>query len=95
MRSCPRSRIRLDQVSIALRLWAGCLDAAKTIALETLSGPNAASNRAAAFSQIESVAKNDPVYRAGVEAAPSFLNARGQPYELEGVPAGAAVRRFA
>jgi hypothetical protein len=82
----------MERASIALRLWAGCLDAAKTIALETRDGPNSPELRAAAFAQIDSVAETDPIYGAGVEAAPAFKVLRRQSYSFDGVPAGSRVR---
>jgi hypothetical protein len=85
----------LDQVSLALRLWAGCLDAAKAIAFETRSGPNTPQQRAAIFSGVDTIAQADAAYRAGVEAAPAFKRARDQGYDLDGVPDDSAVRRFA
>ena len=39
--------VALDQIAISLRLWTGCMEAAKTIALDTRSGPNSAEGRAA------------------------------------------------
>mgnify|MGYP001606548537 CR=1 FL=1 len=85
----------LDRLSGALRLWSGCLMAAKTIALETRSGPNTPEIRRAAFEEfIDPAAASDSVFRAGVEAGPAFKALRGEPVSLEGVPAGAAVRRY-
>ncbi len=43
----------LDRASIAIRVLAGCLMAAKTIAFETRSGVNTAAARAAVFDSIE------------------------------------------
>ncbi len=85
----------LDRVAIALRLWAGCLSAAKTISDATLSGPNSAADRARLFPSIDGVAQQDVLFRAGVEAAPIFKRLRNQPYFLDGVPAESPVRRYA
>jgi hypothetical protein len=71
----------LDRIAIALRLWAGCLAAAKTIADATRSG-------------IDATAANDGLFRAGVEAARMFKRLRGQPFFLDGVPERSAVRRY-
>ena len=51
-RSAPMmpGTIVLDRIAISLRLWTGCMEAAKTIALDTRSGPNSAEGRAAVFS---------------------------------------------
>jgi hypothetical protein len=86
---------QLDQVSIALRLWAGCVLAAKVIAFETRSGANTPEGRSQAFGVIDAIAETDAIFRAGVEAAPAFKRARAQAYDLTGVPDDSAVRRFA
>ena len=60
------------RLNICLRLWAGCLSAAKTIALETRSGLNTPELRKEIFTtKVDVLASNDPIYRAGVEAAPA------------------------
>lgn len=83
------------RANIALRLWSGCLSAAKTIAVETKSGQNTTEMRTSIFSEmIDSKAKEDPIYCAGVEAAPSFKKLRNQDYSLEGVPENSAVRKY-
>lgn len=84
------------RINITLRLWAGCLSAAKTIAAETMDGPNSPETRGLLFSKvIDPTAAMDPIYRAGVEAAPSFKRIRKQEFSLEGVPAESPVRRYA
>jgi hypothetical protein len=84
------------RVSISLRLWSGCMSAAKTIAEGTRSGPNTAEGRHRVFAEIiDPIAENDPIYAAGVEAAPAFKTRRNQPYILDGVPEGSSVRRYA
>src|ERR1700694_4990993 len=85
----------LDRVAVALRLWAGCIMAAKAIAFESRSGPNTETARTEAFGEIDRLAAADPLFNAGVEAAPVFKKARGQGYCLEGVPSESAVRRHA
>jgi hypothetical protein len=85
----------LDRIAIALRLWAGCLGAAKTIADVTMSGPNTPEDRARRFPAIDATAAQDDLFCAGVEAAPAFKSLRGQPYYLDGVPDESPVRRHA
>ena len=85
----------LTCLNIALRLWSGCLSAAKTVAMETRSGPNTPELRQSAFASFDAIAHNDPIYKAGVEAAPAFKRLRNQPYSLEGVPETSPVRYFA
>ena len=83
------------RINIALRLWSGCLSAAKTIALQTRGGPNKPEDRASIFSsKIDPLAQEDPIYCAGVEAAPSFKRLRNEPYSFEGVPEKSVVRRY-
>ena len=83
-----------DRLNIALRLWSGCLSAAKTIAHETRSGPNDAAVRARIMPEVDAIAREDPIYAAGVESAPAFKRLRGQGYSLEGVPETSPVRRY-
>lgn len=82
----------LTRVNVTLRLWAGCISAAKTIASETRSGANTPELRASIFAEIDSIADRDAIYRAGVEAAPAFKRLRKQPWSLDGVPARSPVR---
>jgi hypothetical protein len=85
----------LSQMSITLRLWAGCIDAAKAIAHETRSGSNTAAIRAQVFSAlIDPIAQSDELYRAGVEAGPAFKSSRDDSYSMDGVPDASAVRRY-
>jgi hypothetical protein len=82
-----------ERVGITLRLWAGCMDAAKAIALETRDGPTTPEMRSEAFFQIDRIADTDPIYAAGVEAAPALKRLRQQEFLLEGAPSDSAVRR--
>lgn len=69
------------RVNISLRLWSGCMSAAKTIAHETRSGPNTSEGCLRIFAEIiDPIAENDPIYAAGVEAAPAFKRLRKQPH---------------
>src|SRR5258708_15857091 len=92
----PDVSIARDRVNLCLRLWSGCIDAAKTIAMETRSGPNAPQGRDNIFREwIHPRADADPIYASGVEAAPAFKRLRGQPYSFDGVPQESPVRRLA
>lgn len=82
------------RTNISLRLWAGCISAAKMISDRTLTAPNTPETRAIAFAVIDRKAQEDALYRAGVESAPAFKRLRLQEYYLEGVPAQSPVRRF-
>jgi hypothetical protein len=83
----------IERLNIVLRLWAGCLMAAKTIADATLSGPNTPAERRDKFGIIDDAAQNDPIFEAGVEAAPAFKDELGEHYSLDGVPDDSPVRR--
>jgi hypothetical protein len=80
--------------NILLRLWAGCMDAAKNIALQTINGPNSADDRKEGFFFIDLLSKPDPIYRAGTESAPSFKKLHRQHYSFAGVPSGSAVTKY-
>lgn len=84
----------LSRLSIALRLWAACILAAKTIADQTLSGLNNARHRQDVFSRLDAQAEEDPVFTAGLESAPAFKRRRNQPYSFDGVPVTSPVRRY-
>jgi hypothetical protein len=80
------------RTNITLRLWAGCLCAAKNIALETLSGKNTPEGRTAAFASIDAVARKDEIFCAGVQIASFFKRRLKEEYSFEGVPGGSPVR---
>ncbi len=67
----------IDRLNIALRLWSGCLSAARIIAYGSRSGPNDAALRAQIMPQVDAVAEEDPIYAAGVESAPAFKRRAG------------------
>lgn len=75
-------------------MWSGCLLAAKSIALETMSGKVSAESRRTNFLAIDMVSAQDPVFRAGVELAPAFKKMMHQEYSLDGVPPESPVRRY-
>ncbi len=82
----------VKRVSIIFKLWSGCLSAAKTIALETRSGPNIPEIRKRTFDElINPLADLDPIYRAGVEAAKVFKDLRNEPCSFDGVPKDAPI----
>jgi hypothetical protein len=80
--------------NLILRIWAGCMSAAKGIALKTRSGPNTPERHNMIFSKkIDIISKTDPIYRAGVEAAPAFKRLRNQSYSFKGVPETSPVKK--
>ena len=94
-RHMPDVNDPIARLNIALRLWSGCLSAAKTIALETRSGPNTPESRQGTFANLDIIAQSDPIFNAGMEVAPAFKKHRGEPVSFEGVPASSPVRKFA
>ncbi len=92
---------RQARLNLALRLWAGGIDAAKMLRIDFVTGPGtteriAPETRAEAFSQsIDLRAADDAIYRAGVEAAPALQRLRDKEPAFEGVPPESAVRRYA
>jgi hypothetical protein len=83
-----------ERINIALRLTAGYLDAAKTIAGNTRSVINDASTRQRDIPTVEANAVNDPIYTAGVEAAPHYKHRDlKQDIFRDGIPDGSIVLR--
>jgi hypothetical protein len=80
--------------SIGLRLWSGCLSAAKMIALETRDGSNIPKMRAESFRAIDVIADRDSIFCGGVESAPLFKKYSQQCYSFNGVPSNSPVRRY-
>lgn len=54
-------------MNIALRLWPGCLDTAKTLSLKTMSGRNTGDKRKLIIPTILSRANNDPIYKKALK----------------------------
>jgi hypothetical protein len=80
--------------SFGLRIWSGCISAAKTISLETMDGPNTPDLRTSIFQKLDSIANNDPIFRLGVECTPLFKKYHQQCYSFNGVPLSSAVRKY-
>jgi hypothetical protein len=81
------------RLSICLRLWAGCLDGAKIIALGTKLGPNTPESRPRDHAAtVAPRAAIDPIYAAGAEAALAFKRLRNQETCFDGVPLDSILR---
>jgi hypothetical protein len=89
--------------NILLRLWTGCMDAAKAIRFNYVAGiksghvteaPITVEYRRTLFSLIDLLARTDPIFRGGVEAAPSLKKILKEHYSFNGVPANSVVRRY-
>jgi hypothetical protein len=89
--------------NILLRLWTGCIDAAKAIRFNYVAGvrdgqvieaPITIEYRQILFKLIDLLAKSDSIYRAGVEAAPVYKKILKEYYSFNGVPTDSVVMRF-
>lgn len=96
-----------DRISLILRLWCGCIDAAKMIRLTSvLTARNYSFGKITCEKAITScdrkrdslcidiLAQNDPIYCAGAEAGPVFKSLRKQYYSVDGVSRESVVRRY-
>ena len=61
-RYIPDEKNEKYRKSIGLRLWSGCLSAAKTIALDTRDGPNTPNLRTEIFQTLDHIADQDYIY---------------------------------
>jgi hypothetical protein len=90
--------------NILLRLWTGCIEAAKAIRFNYVAGikdgvlveaPITHEYRQAIFtSLIDLQSKINSIYRAGVEAAPTYKKLLKEYYSLSGVPSNSIIRRY-
>lgn len=91
--------------NILLRLWTGCMEAAKAIRFSYAGGgirdgvvteaPITHEYRRALFaSLIDPLSKVDLVYAAGVEVAPVYKKLVKEYYSFAGVPPNSIVRRY-
>lgn len=86
--------------NVAFRLWAGCMEGAKTTREKFMSGakeieltPN---DRSIANQAIRRESLNDVIYKAGVEAALFFelIENKHPKRHLEGIPVDSSIRRY-
>jgi hypothetical protein len=82
------------RINVSLRLWSGCIDAAKTIALKTNEGAVTSQYRKLAFIFIDNFAKRDLIYCRGVESAPIYKRSYNEPVSFNGVPIDSPVRKY-
>ena len=93
-----------QRINITLRLWAGGLDAAKTMRKTYVSVRNDGSvseeaitsdMRTMAFKDsIDPKALSDPIYYAGVEAAPILKRIRNEEIFTDGIPSESPVMNY-
>jgi hypothetical protein len=90
--------------NILLRLWTGCIEAAKAIRFTHVGGikdgilveaPITHEYHQALFtSLIDLQCRIDAIYRAGVEAAPAYKKLLKEYYSFSGVPSNSIIRRY-
>jgi hypothetical protein len=93
-----------QRINITLRIWAGCLDAAKNLRDKYVSRRNdgtvseetiLSEMREKAFKEsIDTKASSDPIYYAGVEAAPVLKRLRNEPIFSDGIPSDSPVMNY-
>jgi hypothetical protein len=85
----------MARLNIALRMWAGYIDAAKIAADSTAEGNNTPQTREAGMKNaVEPRAEADPLYAAGVVAMPSLKHrTKGEVIVRDGIPAASIVFR--
>ena len=95
------------RVNIALRLWVGCIEAAKMIRLTSVIGSKDYSSLNVTYEKylspddrslesihIDSIASQDWIYLAGAETAPEFKKLRKEHYTFAGVSQNSPVRKY-
>lgn len=81
-----------DRINISIRLYLGYLSGAKVIAWKVKGRKNTSATRYQEIQEIEKKAAADPVYKAGVEAAPRYKwKVKAEGIYREGIPAGSSV----
>ncbi len=78
----------LNRVNLMLRLWAGYMHAAKTIANGTRSGGNTDETRKEGSLEIDRYSASDPVYAAGVDAVVVVKTKLKESFTFAGVAPG-------
>jgi hypothetical protein len=104
--SIPYLTEQIDDIlrkNILLRLWTGCMEAAKAIRFTYVAGirngivieaPISIEYRQSLFNLIELLSKTDLIYRSGVEAAPAYKKVVKEYYSLNGVPSNSIIRKY-
>jgi hypothetical protein len=90
------------RANITMRLWAGCMDSAKTIRNTYVdkSSPDGTlpytpeKRKNAWYQKMKPKSEEDSIYKYGVELGTVFRKIRGQPSYLEGIPKDSIVRRY-
>src|SRR5438128_3620269 len=89
--------------NILLRLWTGCMEAAKAIRFTYVAGirngvvfeaPISIEYRQSLFNLIDLLSKTDLIYGSGVETAPAYKKVVKEYYSLNGVPSNSIIRKY-
>ena len=103
--SMPYLTEQIDDIlrkNILLRLWTGCMEAAKAIRFTYVAGirngvvieaPISIEYRQSLFNLINLLSKTDLIYGSGVEAAPAYKKVVKEYYSLKGVPPNSTLRK--
>ncbi len=89
--------------NILLRLWTGCMEAAKAIRFTSVAGirdgaiieaPISVEYRRSVFNLIDLLFITDLIYGSGVESAPAYKKLVKEHYSLNGVPSNSIIRKY-
>ena len=89
--------------NILLRLWTGCMEAAKAIRFTYVAGirngvvieaPISIEYRQSLFNLIDLLSKTDLICGSGVEAAPAYKKVLKEYFSLNGVPSNSIVTKY-
>lgn len=81
-----------ERIALVLRLWSGCISAAKLLSDKDNNGPIDSKYRSEGFQSIDEYSKEDQLFSAGVECAQEYRKIGNEPIFLEGVPKNSVVR---
>ena len=105
-KSIPYLTEQIDDIlrkNILLRLWTGCMEAAKAIRFTYVAGirngvvfeaPISIEYRQSLFNLIDLLSKTDLIYGSGVETAPAYKKVVKEYYSLNGVSSNSIVRKY-
>lgn len=96
---------QIDEIprkNILLRLWTGCMEAAKAIRFNYVAGirtevviepPISIEYHQSLFNLIDLLSKTDLIYASGVEAASAYKKVVKEYYSLKGDPPNSTLRK--
>lgn len=94
-KNLPNSKLsNKEMVAFGLRLWAGCISAAKGLSDRDARGSIDTSFRYNMFKMIDGYCKEDFIFLAGVESAPDYRKIMSEQIFTEGIPKDSVVRNY-